>query len=210
MDAKVFSVKEGSVIKTVKLPEAVFETEVNENVIYESVKEYLTNQRQGTHSTKTRAEVSGGGRKPWRQKGLGRARAGTNRSPIWVGGGITFGPKPRDYSYKINRKVKRSALKSALTLKAQQEKIFVITDMDLAEPKTKIMAELTGKMDIQRTAKKLFIFDKYIPVSYKSVRNMEGALPVMAHELNTFIVMNSDYLIITEDALNKINEVFGK
>lgn len=210
MDAKVYSVKDGSVVKTVKLPESIFNTEVNENVIYESVKEYLANQRQGTHSTKTRIEVSGGGRKPWRQKGLGRARAGTNRSPLWVGGGVTFGPKPRDYSYKINKKMKRSALKSALTLKAKEGKIFVITDSEMEMPKTKIMAELTKSMEIRRDQKKLFVFDKYAPVAYKSVRNMEGALPVMSHELNTFIIMNADFVIITEEALNKINEVFGK
>lgn len=210
MDAKVYSVKDGSVVKTVKLPESIFNTEVNENVIYESVKEYLANQRQGTHSTKTRIEVSGGGRKPWRQKGLGRARAGTNRSPLWVGGGVTFGPKPRDYSYKINKKMKRSALKSALTLKAKEGKIFVISDSEMEMPKTKIMAELTKSMEIRRDQKKLFVFDKYAPVAYKSVRNMEGALPVMSHELNTFIIMNADFVIITEEALNKINEVFGK
>lgn len=210
MDAKVYSVKDGSVVKTVKLPESIFNTEVNENVIYESVKEYLANQRQGTHSTKTRVEVSGGGRKPWRQKGLGRARAGTIRSPLWVGGGVTFGPKPRDYSYKINRKMKRSALKSALTLKAKEGKIFVITDSEMETPKTKVMADLTASMEIRKDQKKLFVFDKYVPIAYKSVRNMEGALPVMSHELNTFIVMNSDFVIITEEALKKINEVFGK
>lgn len=209
MDAKVFSL-DGNVVKTVKLPEDIFSVEVNESAIHESVKEYLNNQRQGTASTKTRVEVAGGGKKPWRQKGLGRARAGTIRSPLWRGGGITFGPKPRDYYYRINKKVRKLALKSALTIKAQQEKIFVIEDTEIETPKTSTMAQLTGKMDILKDQKKLFVFDKYIPNSYKSVRNLSGSLPVMAHEINTYIIMNSDYVIISESGLEKIKEVFAK
>lgn len=209
MDAKVFSL-DGNVVKTVKLPEDIFGVEVNESAIHESVKEYLNNQRQGTASTKTRVEVSGGGRKPWRQKGLGRARAGTIRSPLWRGGGITFGPKPRDYYYRINKKVRKLALRSALTIKAKQEKIFVVEDTNIETPKTKVMAQLAGKMDIGTNDKKLFVFDKYIPNSYKSVRNLAGSLPVMAHEMNTYIIMNSDYVIISESGLEKIKEVFAK
>ena len=210
MEAKVFSVKDSSVVKTKRLQKNVFGVEVNENVIYDAVKEYLNNQRQGTHSTKTRVEVSGGGRKPWRQKGLGRARAGTIRSPLWVGGGVTFGPKPRDYYYKINKKARKNAIKSALTLKAKEKAIFIITDFIMEEPKTKIIADLTKQMELKKTDKKLFVFDKYDVNAYKSIRNIEGALPVMAHELNTFIIMNTNYMIITEEALKKINEVFGK
>ncbi len=209
MDAKVFSL-DGNVVKTVKLPEDIFGVEVNESAIHEAVKEYLNNQRQGTASTKTRVEVSGGGRKPWRQKGLGRARAGTIRSPLWRGGGITFGPKPRDYYYRINKKVRKLALRSALTIKAKQEKIFVVEDTNIETPKTRVMAQLAGKMDIGTNDKKLFVFDKYIPNSYKSVRNLAGSLPVMAHEMNTYIIMNSDYVIISESGLEKIKEVFAK
>ncbi len=209
METKVYSL-DGNVVKTINLPENIFDIEINEHAIYESVKEFLANQRQGTASTKTRAEVSGGGRKPWRQKGLGRARAGTIRSPLWVGGGIVFGPKPRDYHYRINRKVRRLALKSALAMKAKEGKVLVMEDLNPEQPKTKPVAELTNKMEMKKDAKKLFVFEKYIPNSYKSVRNLEGAYPVMAHEINTYIVMNADYVIITESGLERLKEVFAK
>jgi len=209
MDAKVYSIN-GNIVKTITLPEKIFEIEINENAVYEAIKEYLNNQRQGTASTKTRAEVSGGGRKPWRQKGLGRARAGTNRSPIWVGGGVTFGPKPRDYYYRINKKVRKSAIKSALAIKAREGKILIMEDLNLEKPSTRQMADLTQKMEIKKDAKKLFVFNKYIPNAFKSVRNLEGAYPIMAHELNTYIIMNSDFIVLSESGYQRLNEVFGK
>jgi len=209
MEAKVYSV-DGNIVKTINLPESIFNIQINEYAVYEAVKEYLNNQRQGTAKTKTRGEVSGGGRKPWKQKGTGRARAGSNRSPVWVGGGIAFGPKPRDYYYRINKKVRSLAIKSALTMKAKDEKIFVLENVNLEEPKTKTFADLTKKMSIGTTKKKLFIAEKYVKNLYKSVRNIEGSYPVMAHEINTYFVMNSDFIIFTEDGLKRLQEVFDK
>lgn len=207
MDAKVYSL-DGKSTKKVDLPDFLFNVEVSETALYEAVREYLANQRQGTAKAKTRGDVSGGGRKPWKQKGTGRARAGSNRSPVWVGGGIAFGPVPRDYSYKINKKVRRSALLSALTLKAKEDKIMVIEDANIETPKTKVFGDLAKKMNIKKTEKKLFIADKYLANLYKSVINIEGAYPVMAHEVNTYFIMNADYLIITESGLKKLEEVF--
>lgn len=209
MEAKVYST-DGNIVKTINLPESIFNIQINEYAVYEAVKEYLNNQRQGTAKAKTRGEVSGGGRKPWRQKGTGRARSGSNRSPVWVGGGIAFGPKPRDYYYRINKKVRSLAIKSALTMKAKDEKIFVLENVNLEEPKTKIFADLVNKMSIEKTKKKLFVSEKYVQNLYKSVRNIEGAYPVMAHEINTYFIMNSDFIIFTEDGLKRLQEVFEK
>lgn len=208
MEAKVYTV-EGNVVKTINLPENLFNVEVNESAVYESVKEYLNNQRQGTAKTKNRGEVSGGGRKPWKQKGTGRARAGSIRSPLWVGGGTAFGPQPKDYAYRINKKVRRMALKSALSLKAKEDKIFVLTDTNIEVPKTKLFSELTKKMNIGKEKKKLFISEKYVQNFYNSVRNLDGSLSVMAHEINAYFIMSADYLIITEGGLKKLEEVFG-
>jgi len=207
MEAKVYSI-DGKSTKTVNLPDLLFNAEVSETALYEAVREHLANQRQGTAKAKTRGDVSGGGRKPWKQKGTGRARAGSIRSPLWVGGGTTFGPVPRDYSYRINKKVRRAALLSALTLKAKEAKVLVIEDSNIETPKTKVFGDLTKKMNIKKEEKKLFIADKYLANLYKSVSNMEGAYPVMAHEINTYFIMNADYLIITESGLKKLEEVF--
>jgi large subunit ribosomal protein L4 len=208
MEAKVYSI-DGKSTRTITLPDNLFNAEVSETALYEAVREYLANQRQGTAKTKTRGDVSGGGKKPWKQKGTGRARAGSIRSPLWVGGGTTFGPTPRDYSYRINKRVKRTALKSALTLKAKEEKIMVIEDVNIDTPKTKTFNDLTKKMNMKKGAKKLIIADKYLVNLYKSVKNMDGAYPVMAHEINPYFVMNADYLIITESGLKKLGEVFN-
>ncbi|HAV92337.1 TPA: 50S ribosomal protein L4, partial [candidate division WOR-3 bacterium] len=161
MEAKVYSI-DGKSTRTITLPDNLFNAEVSETALYEAVREYLANQRQGTAKTKTRGDVSGGGKKPWKQKGTGRARAGSIRSPLWVGGGTTFGPTPRDYSYRINKRVKRTALKSALTLKAKEEKIMVIEDVNIDTPKTKTFNDLTKKMNMKKEAKKLIIADKYL------------------------------------------------
>ncbi|PIP14282.1 MAG: 50S ribosomal protein L4 [bacterium (Candidatus Stahlbacteria) CG23_combo_of_CG06-09_8_20_14_all_34_7] len=207
MEAKVYSI-DGKNTKRVNLPDLLFNAEVSETALYEAVREFLANQRQGTAKVKNRGEVSGGGKKPWKQKGTGRARAGSIRSPLWVGGGTAFGPVPRDYSYRINKKIRRAAIKSALTLKAKEEKIMVIEDVNLDTPKTKIFNELIKKLNIKREDKKLIIFDKYISNLYKSVNNLEGAYSVMAHEINTYFIMTADYLIITESGLKKLGEVF--
>ena len=151
MEAKVYSI-DGKSTRTITLPDNLFNAEVSETALYEAVREYLANQRQGTAKTKTRGDVSGGGKKPWKQKGTGRARAGSIRSPLWVGGGTTFGPTPRDYSYRINKRVKRTALKSALTLKAKEEKIMVIEDVNIDTPKTKTFNDLTKKMNMKSTS----------------------------------------------------------
>jgi len=193
----------------IELSENIFNIEVNENVLYEYVKEFLNNQRQGTAKTKTRGEVSGGGRKPWRQKGTGRARAGSIRSPLWVGGGTTFGPQPKNWYYTINKKVKRIALKSSLTLKAKENKILIIENVDMEKPKTKVFADLAKKLQIAESDKKLFVSEKYNKNFYNSVRNLEGSIIIMSGEINPYFVLNSDYVIFTENGLKKLEEVFG-
>lgn len=210
MDAKIYSLKDADVIKTITLPAELFESEVNEHNIYDAVTAILNNKRQGTASTRTRAEKRGGGKKPWRQKGLGRARAGSIRSPLWVGGGVTFGPKPKTYNRRINKKVKRNALISALSLKAKEDRIFVLGDYEMEQPKTKTVAALLKAMNIDSNSKKLFVFDKLRINEFKSIRNVKNALSIFAHELNAYTVMNTDYLIISEEGLEKIKEVFGK
>lgn len=208
MQVVVYSLK-GEEKGKIELPENIFNVEVNEYALYEAIREYLNNQRQGTVKTKTRGDVSGGGKKPWRQKGTGRARSGSIRSPLWVGGGTTFGPQPKDWYYKTNKKVKRLALKSALTLKAKENKIFIIENVDIDKPKTKTFSELTKKLNIEKTDKKLFVNEKFNKNFYYSVKNMDGTFIIMSHEINPYFVMNSDYLIFTESGLKKLEEVFS-
>ena len=198
----------GEKIGTVELSEAVFGIEPNRHVLHDAVKNHLANRRQGTQSTLTRAEVRGGGRKPWRQKGTGRARAGTTRAPHWTHGGVAFAPKPRDYSYNLNKKVKRLALKSALSDKAKETAIYIIDDLQLEEIKTKRMITLLDKLEIGGQ-KAIVITEERDENVYKSVRNIPGVSVTFGGILSPYDVLNANALVIDKGALTKIEEVFN-
>ncbi|MCD8180017.1 MAG: 50S ribosomal protein L4 [Firmicutes bacterium] len=198
---------EGAKTGSMEVSDAVFAAEVNKTVLHQVVVNYLANQRQGTQSTKTRTEVRGGGIKPWRQKGTGRARQGSIRAPQWTGGGVALGPKPRSYRYSINKKVKRIALKSALSAKYADYKVFVIDELKLDEIKTaKIAALLKG---LELSSKALIVTADADPVIYKSARNIKGVTPTHVGTLNTYDVLNHDAFIISKDAVAKIEEVLA-
>ena len=198
----------GDKIGTVELSEAIFGIEPNRHVLHAAVKNHLANRRQGTQSTLTRAEVKGGGRKPWRQKGTGRARAGSTRAPHWTHGGVAFAPKPRDYSYSLNKKVKRLALKSALSDKAQETAIFVIDDLKLDEIKTKRIVALLEKLELGGQKAMVITEDRDENV-YKSVRNIPGVSVTFGGILSPYDVLNARALVIDKGALTKIEEVFS-
>src|SRR5690554_4597984 len=202
----VFNI-EGKEVGEIELNDAVFGVEVNETLLHEVVVNQLANRRQGTVATKTRGLVRGGGRKPWRQKGTGRARHGSTRSPIWVGGGTTFGPNPRDYSIRIPRKLKRVALKSALTSKVNNNEIFVLNQLHMEQPKTNEISALLEKLNVK--GKVVLVTADSNPAVYKSTRNIPGVSTNVASSLNTYEVLNSDTLILTQEAVAKIEEVFA-
>lgn len=189
------------------LSEAIFGIKPNKAVLHEAVKNYLANQRQGTQSTLTRAEVSGGGRKPWRQKGTGRARTGSTRAPNWTHGGVAFAPKPRDYSYSLNKKVKRLALKSALSAKAAQGEIIVIDELKLDEVKTKTFKEFLD--NIQASGKALVVTRESDEKIVKSARNIPGVSTTVATILSPYEILNTRKLVVSRDALLKIEEVYA-
>ena len=190
-----------------ELSEAVFGIEPNESVLHDAVKNYLANQRQGTQSALTKGEVSYTTRKPWRQKGTGRARAGYAGSPVWTHGGVAFAPKPRDYSYRLNKKVKRLALKSALSAKAAAEEIVVIDNMKMDEIKTKTFKMLLDKIGVE--GKALVVTAGPDANVVKSARNIAGVQTTMATVLNPYAVLNNTRLVIAKDALAKIEEVYA-
>jgi len=198
----------GEKVGTVELSEAIFGIEPNRVVLHTAVKNHLANRRQGTQSTLTRAEVSGGGRKPWRQKGTGRARAGTTRAPHWTHGGVAFAPKPRDYSYNINKKVRRLALKSALSVKAEETAIYVIDALNLDEIKTKQMAGLLNKLELDGKKAVLITPERNENV-YKSARNIPGVQVTFGGILNPYDILNARALVIDKAALEQIEEVFA-
>lgn len=191
----------------VDLKDEVFGVEVNEAVLHDAVVNHLANRRQGTQSAKTRAEVSGGGRKPFRQKGTGRARAGSTRSPLWRKGGIIFAPKPRSFRYTMPKKVKRLALKSALSSKVQNGNIIVLEGLAIAEPKTKEMAGMLDNLKVERKA--LVVTADADSIVVKSARNIPGITPTHASSLNVYDVLAHDKLIITKDAVTKVEEVLA-
>ena len=195
---------DGTKTGTVELPESIFGQEVNTMLMHKAVVNFLANQRQGTQSTKTRTEVSGGGIKPWRQKGTGRARQGSIRAPQWTGGGVALGPKPRKYTYNINKKVRRIALKSALSSKAAENQIFVIDGLKLEEIKTAKIASLLKTIG---ATKALVVTPEYDEVVYKSTRNIKNAKPETAAQLNTYEVLKYDSLVLAKEAIDKIEEV---
>lgn len=202
----VYNMK-GEVVGQMELSDAVFGIEVNNHVLHLAVLKQLAAQRLGTHDTKNRSEVRGGGRKPWKQKGTGRARAGSRRSPIWVGGGIAFGPTPRKYNFELPRKVRKLALKSALTAKMQADEIMVLENLEFAEPKTKLMVETLSNLKIN--GKTLVVLPEYNENVEKSGRNIPGVLVEDAAGINVYDVLNCGKLVITRAAVEKVQEVLG-
>jgi large subunit ribosomal protein L4 len=197
----------GEKVGEYELSEAIFGIEPNAAVLHAAVKNYLANQRQGTQSALTRAEVSGGGRKPWRQKGTGRARTGSTRAPNWTHGGVAFAPKPRDYSYSLNKKEKRLALKSALSAKAAEEAVIVIDGLAMEEIKTKRFQEFLGKIGV--SGKALVITKEVDETIVKSARNIPGVETTIATILSPYDVMNTRSLVVDKAALEKIEEVYA-
>lgn len=197
----------GEEVGEVQLSEAIFGIEPNVPVMHAAVKNHLANKRQGTQSALTRAEVSGGGKKPWRQKGTGRARAGSTRAPHWVHGGVAFAPKPRDYSYSLNRKVKRLALKSALSAKVQQEGIIVIDSLAMDEIKTKSFQAFLDKLGV--SGKAVVVTEEVNENVYKSARNIPGVQVTTSTILNPYEIINSKKFVVDQAALKKIEEVFA-
>ena len=204
--AKMYNMA-GEQVGEVQLSEAVFGIEPNKSVLHDSVKNYLANQRQGTQCNLTRAEVSGGGRKPWRQKGTGRARQGSTRAPQWTHGGIVFAPKPRDYSYTLNKKTRRLALKSALSAKASEQNIVVIDAIKMDAPKTKEFAAFLAA--VNATGKTLVVTANPDVNVVKSGRNIPGCEVTFANLINVYDVLNAKKLVVDKAALQKIEEVFA-
>ncbi|HPZ90947.1 MAG: 50S ribosomal protein L4 [Firmicutes bacterium] len=197
----------GEQVGEMELNPAIFAAPVNEAAVHEVVVAYLANQRRGTASTKTRGMVRGGGRKPWRQKGTGRARHGSIRSPIWTGGGTVFGPHPRDYSVRLPKKLKRVALRSALTTKYNNNEIIVLDQLSMETPRTKDVVQLLKNLKVE--GKAVLITADPSPAVYKSARNIPGVSTGIADNINTYQVLNSGSLILTRDAVARIEEVFA-
>ena len=196
----------GAQVGTIELNDAIFGIEASEHVMHPAVVQYLANQRQGTQSTKTRAEVRGGGRKPYRQKGTGRARQGSIRSPQWVGGGVVFAPKPRDYSFKLNKKVKRLALQSALSTKVAEGKIIVLDELTLSEVKTKEMVKVLGNIKCDNA---LIVMDGSNENVMLSARNIPTVKTASVNTINVYDLLKYNNLVVTKEAVEKIQEVYA-
>ncbi len=197
---------EGKEVGTIDLSDAIFGVEVNEHLVHLAVVQQLANLRQGTQKAKTRAEVSGGGRKPWRQKGTGHARQGSTRSPQWKGGGVVFAPVPRDYSFKLNKKEKRAALKSALTSKVQDSKLIVVDELKLDEIKTKRFAEILNNI---KAEKALVVMNEKDENVILSARNIPDTKTALTGTINVYDVMNAGTVVLTKDAVANIEEVYA-
>ncbi|MCL6634693.1 MAG: 50S ribosomal protein L4 [Peptococcaceae bacterium] len=196
----------GEQVGELVLKDEIFGVEVNDPVLHDVVVMQLANRRQGTHDTRTRAEVRGGGRKPWRQKGTGRARHGSIRSPIWRGGGIVFGPHPRDYSYSLPRKVRRLALKSALSAKVSAGEMVVLDELRLDQPKTRDMARILSNLKVDDA---LLVTAEKDEAVEKSARNIPNVKPLEAASLNVYDILAHDKLVMTRDAVARVEEVFA-
>ncbi len=197
----------GKEVEKIDLSEAIFGIEPNTKVMHDMVVNYLANQRQGTQSALTRAEVSGGGRKPWRQKGTGHARQGSTRSPQWTHGGIVFAPKPRDYSYSLNKKVKRLAMKSALSSKVVDNEIIVLDKISLDEFKTKTIAAMLKALGSEKKA--LIVLPEVNEKVIASAANIPGVKTAMVNTLNVYDILNADKFIVLKDAVAQIEEVYA-
>lgn len=198
--AEVFDINKNKVSE-IELDDAVFGAEVNDAVIYDVVRMQMASRRLGTAATKGRSEVSGGGKKPWRQKGTGRARSGASRSPVWRGGGIVFGPVPRDYKYSVPKKVRKNALRSVLSMKYQGQKLVVLKEFPLAEIKTKRFVEVVERFGLKKA---LFVTDERNENLEKSSRNIAGIKMVRSEGLNVYDVLNHEHLVILEPAVKKL------
>ncbi len=199
----------GNQVGDIELDDRVFNQKINEDAVHQVVNAQLASIRRGTASTKTRSEVNGGGRKPWRQKGTGRARHGSIRSPLWVGGGIIFGPKPRSYQQKINKKVKKLALRSILTDKLNHENILVVDDIQFEQPKTKQVLELLARLKLEGKKVIIVIPEKDANL-YLSARNIPGVKTLLVEALNAYDLLNNDCIVMTEGAVAKVEGVLAK
>jgi large subunit ribosomal protein L4 len=197
----------GKNIGDIELSDAVFGQEVKTSVLHQVVVNYLANQRQGTQSTKTRSEVRGGGIKPWRQKGTGRARQGSIRATQWIKGGIALGPKPRDYRYSVNKKLKTVALKSALSAKVAENELIVVDAIEFDAIKTKQVADMLSALKVD--SKALIVTNEKNDNVVKSARNIEGVATTFMGSLNVYDILKHDVMVITKDAVSKIEEVYG-
>ena len=206
MNVKVFNMA-GQEVGTMVLADSVFGAEINAAVLHAAVRAYLLNQRQGTQSTLTRTEVSGGGRKPWRQKGTGRARQGSTRSPQWTHGGIALGPKPRSYRTDMNKKTKRVALFSALSAKVAEGKLIIVDDITCTEYKTKTMVNMLKALNVDNRA--LVVLDAVNPYTVKSCANIERVETTLATTINVYEILKADKMVITAAAVKKLEEVYA-
>ncbi|WP_337664394.1 50S ribosomal protein L4 [Suilimivivens sp.] len=197
---------EGKEVGTIELNDAVFGVKVNEHLVHMAVVQQLANNRQGTQKAKTRSEVSGGGRKPWRQKGTGHARQGSTRSPQWTGGGVVFAPVPRDYSFKLNKKEKRAALKSALTSRVGAGKLIVVDELKFDEIKTK---KFQAVLDNLKVSKALVVLAENDEKVVMSARNIPAVKTALTNTINVYDILKGDTLVLTKDAVAKIEEVYA-
>ena len=197
---------EGKEVGTIELNDAVFGVEVNEHLVHMAVVQQLANNHQGTQKAKTRSEVSGGGRKPWRQKGTGHARQGSTRSPQWTGGGVVFAPVPRDYSFKINKKEKRAALKSVLTSRVLDNKLIVVDELKFDEIKTKKFQAVMDNLKVKKALVVIADNDEKITMSARNIPTVKTAL---VNSINVYDILKGDTLVLTKDAVAKIEEVYA-
>ncbi len=197
----------GKKVGTIDLSDAIFGIEPNAAVMHDMVVNYLANQRQGTQSALTRSEVSGGGKKPWRQKGTGRARQGSTRAPQWTHGGVAFAPKPRSYRFTVNKKVRRLAMKSAFSTKCAAEEIVILDSLNMTEYKTKTVADMLKAVGADKKA--LIVLPEVNKFAVKSAANIEGVKTAQVNTINVYDVLNADKLVIVKDAVAKIEEVYA-
>jgi large subunit ribosomal protein L4 len=197
---------QGAQVGEITLNDSIFGVKVNQALLHEAVIMQLAGARQGTASTKNRSAVRGGGRKPWRQKGTGQARVGSRRSPLWTGGGVTFGPTPRSYGYDLPKKARRQALKSALSSKVAAGEIRVLDSLEVAEPKTKLMVGILDKLQIKKA---LIVTANPETNTYKSTRNIPGVTTVVTEGLNVYDILACDHLVMTKDAVGKVEEALA-
>jgi large subunit ribosomal protein L4 len=198
--ADVFDIEKNKVSE-IELSDAIFGGDVNEAVLYEVVKMQMASRRRGTADTKERGEISGGGKKPWRQKGTGRARSGTSRSPLWRGGGTVFGPHPRDYSFRVPKKARRKALMSALTMKYRDNQMVILRDFPLTEIKTKTFADVVNRFGWDKV---LFILDKSYPVLEKSSKNIKNVKMMRSEGINVYDLLNYEHVVLLEPSVKLI------
>ena len=197
---------EGKEVGTMELNDAVFGVEVNEHLVHMAVLQQLANNRQGTQKAKTRSEVSGGGRKPWRQKGTGHARQGSTRAPQWTGGGVVFAPVPRDYSFKMNKKEKRAALKSVLTAKVQENKVVILDELKFDEIKTKAMVNVLNNVKAEKAIVVLKENDEKVVLSARNIADVQTSL---VNTINVYDILKHNTLVMTKDAVQAIEEVYA-